>query len=156
MTQVHGRHCTPSNLIADQLAGWRIHIAAITGIFFLLRKSEFLETDPEKRSDITSCTRQDFRFFDEKEEVIPHARIGYVTAMRIRLTINVSKTDQSGFGTVLIHERQKGPGVFTCIVTEMEKWFRYTHDYCQARETDPAIRCCNLPTLSGSDLAKYT
>jgi hypothetical protein len=153
--RVHGYQCTPSDVITNQLAGWRIHIAAITGIFFLLRKSEFLETDPKKKSDIVSCMRQDLRFFDEKEEVIPHARIGHVSARRIRLTINFSKTDQSGFGRVLFHERQQGPGVVTCIVTEMERWFRYTHDYCRAREADPIMRCGDIPPLSGSDLAKY-
>jgi hypothetical protein len=51
--RVHGRQCTSFHLIADQLGGWGIHIAAITGIFFLLRKSELLDTDPMKGSDIT-------------------------------------------------------------------------------------------------------
>lgn len=153
--RVHGRQCTTSNLIIDQLGGWRIHIAAITGIFFLLRKSEFLESDPKKRSGITSCMRQDFRFFDEKEEIIPHDMVGYTIARRIRLTINFSKADQSGFGRVLFHERQQGPGVVTCIVTIMEKWFRYTYDHFQAQENEPVMRCRNLPTLSGSDLARY-
>jgi hypothetical protein len=86
--------------------------------------------------------------FDEKDEIIPHAMIGDATARQIRLTNKFSKADQSGFGRVLFHERQHGPEVFACIVTEMEIWFRYTHDHCQARETDPVMRCCTLPTLA--------
>ncbi len=64
------------------------------------RKREFLETDPKKRSDITSCKKRDFQFFDENEEVIPHAMIGHVTVMRISLTINFSKTDSNVSKTI--------------------------------------------------------
>jgi hypothetical protein len=153
--RIHGHLCTNTQPITDQIGGWRIHIASLIGIFFLLRKSEFLEIDPRKRSDITSCTRQDFHFFDEKEQSIPYSMVGRVMARRIRLTINFSKTDSSGFGRVLFHERQQGSGVVTCIVTEMERWFCYTRDHCQALVGEPVMRCRPLPTLLGSDLAKY-
>ena len=97
------------------------------GIFFLLRKGEFLHIQGMPN---TGIRRSHVCFFTEHDIRIPYRLIGsslYPPAHSVRIQVTFSKTDQSGFGRLLKHIRQPGPN-HACIVTELEKFVAYSRD----------------------------
>jgi hypothetical protein len=147
--------CAEGSPILDQMEGWRIHLALLTGIFFLLRKSEFLENNSKNRTDIISCKRNDFRFYNAQNQELPFNRIGIETAVSVRLVVQFSKADQRGSGRILFHKRQVRPEALTCIVSELESWFTITRDFYGAKAIDPIFRCQGLSPLSHTMLSSH-
>jgi hypothetical protein len=117
---IHNHVFGQSSTVQHQSTGKRIHVAILTGNFFLLRKSDFLEPYRNRITDIVSCKRKDFRFFDENEIPIPYEHVGHIFATRVRLFVQFSKADLRGCGRMLFHEQHPQHHVLSCIVTELE------------------------------------
>jgi hypothetical protein len=149
------RRCTMDDSRRDQLIAWRIHVALVTGIFFLLRKSEFLENTSRKGVTRRSLTRQDLKFYDEEKRELSYGEIGKVKASSVRLVVQFSKMDQSGFGRILHHYRQRGSKHQVCIVTELETWIHQTRDTQGTDVGTPLFHCTGLPLLSTAQLASH-
>jgi Phage integrase family len=101
-----------------------LYLAMRFGIYFLLRKSEFLYVSGKSSSGIR---RRNVEFYTAEHRLIPYGLIGHplCVAQSVRIRVTFSKTDQSGYGRLLEHVRQKdsnGP----CIVKELEKYVAYT------------------------------
>ena len=107
-----------------------LELALFIGLFFLLRKSEYLKCSGKgkgmKFSQVT--------FFDEHGVEIHLDKVGVIKAKRVHLNIPFSKTDQHGYGRILEHIRQEGHEA--CIVTKMESWFMRARDVLSAKEND--------------------
>jgi hypothetical protein len=118
------------------------------GIFFLLRKSEYLTTkDPTPPSSGAHILgRPSVAFFDRNNAQIPYQRIGHVPAYLIRLVIDFSKPDQLGLGRLLIHCRQDDTDV-NCIVSIMENWIASTRDPYELSESSPVWTIADYPDL---------
>jgi hypothetical protein len=95
------------------------------GIYFMLRKSEHLES---KLGTAQPLLRSNMMFFDKEGRIIPYAAIGDPSrvAHKVFLTVNFSKTDSSGYGRRLSHIRQYDPVGGFCIVRQLEEWIRKT------------------------------
>ena len=92
------------------------------GIWFLLRKGEYLKTSLNTGGIPRSC----LKFTDVDGRVIPYGVVGTVTATALHLTVKFSKTDRHGYGRLVAHQRQ-ADGT-PCIVTEMEEYVAHTRD----------------------------
>lgn len=99
-----------------------IKLAMLIGIFFLLRKSEYLESNSKSKKGIRFS---DITFFTRDGKKIPWDFIGKVSANSVHLSVLFSKTDQHGYGRMLQHVRQEGE---ICVVKELEKWFNESRD----------------------------
>jgi hypothetical protein len=111
---------------------WAVQLALKFGIYFLLRKSEFL---PGRAAGIfnTGLKWLNVRFFDKKGIRIPWTAIRFGCAKSVEILIPKSKTDQFGFGRLVKHDRVIGPN---CIVGELEKWATYVKMILKANESD--------------------
>jgi hypothetical protein len=83
----------------------RIFLALLFGIFFLLRKGEYLPSVRQKRRAdglVTGYvfTRDMLIFYNDRDEPIPYVLVGSIPAVSVRLSILFSKTDQTGHGRV--------------------------------------------------------
>jgi hypothetical protein len=144
------------------LAIMRIHLAMLFGIFFLLRKSEFLDERSAKAAAATAShdsphtpSRQSKKdspalrfhliFLDRNGKTIPYKLIGKITASRLVFDVLRSKTDQFGKGRFNSHTRQDSG---TCIVKLMESYISLTRDAYGAREMDPLFHVNGLTRLT--------
>jgi hypothetical protein len=142
-----------------ELAVRRLYLAMLFGIFFLLRKSEFLDETPARsgadggaggasasRTKKSPATRRFVIFYDkEGHEKIPYEKIGITRAFRIMFDVHRGKSDQFGKGRFNSHTRQASG---TCIVTLMEEYFGDTRDKYKVKETDPIFHVGALPRLT--------
>ena len=89
----------------EKLLRAQLYAALMFGIFFLLRKSEYLTTKdpPPTHSGARILRRRSVAFFDNLNARILYRQIGHISARSIRLIIDFSKTDQLGLGRLLIH-----------------------------------------------------
>ena len=133
----------------------RIYASLMFGIFFLLRKSEYLTAkDPTPPSSgARILRRRSVAFFDLNNARIPYSRVGICRAYSIRLVIDFSKTDQLGLGRLLIHCRQEEVDV-NCIVSIMENWIASTRDQYELNESAPVWQITNYPELTGDVLSE--
>ena len=143
------------------LAIRRLHIAMLFGIFFLLRKSEFLDETPVRgagaaaegaatsRTKKSTAQRRFVVFYDEANREIPYEKIGITRASRIMFDVHRGKSDQFGKGRFNSHSRQTSG---TCLVALMEEYFRDTRDKYKAKETDPIFQVKDLPRLTSDGL----
>jgi hypothetical protein len=149
------------------LAIRRLHLAMLFGIFFLLRKSEFLDETPVRgaggaaaaadgaagaatsRTKKSTAQRRFVVFYDEANREIPYERIGITRASRIMFDVHRGKSDQFGKGRFNSHSRQASG---TCLVTLMEEYFRDTRDKYKVKETDPIFQGGDLPRLTSDGL----
>jgi hypothetical protein len=127
---VGGCDCSDPTNLMSYMVGVRVVTALWMGIFFLLRKNEFLP-HPDNRNDMQEpCRRRNLRFFDERRLEIPYDRIGLQRASSVSLTLRFSKTDQTGHGRIVHHESTEDPGV--CVVHRLEEYIRISRDYFHA------------------------
>jgi hypothetical protein len=110
---------------SDRLKVRRIEIAMKVGIFFLLRRSEFLKCDNIKKTRVGTRI-EDVHFFRKDGQRISYSRVGKVEADQVFINILFSKMDQKGKGRVLRHVRQ--PDQKECIVQELEQWISTLRD----------------------------
>jgi len=152
--QPHGLNLVGRLPMARTLTA-RIYAALMFGIFFLLRKSEYLTIkDPAPSSSGARILRRhSIAFFDQNNARIPYQRIGHWQAYSIRLVINFSKTDQLGLGRLLIHCRQNDIDV-NCIVSIMENWIASTRDQYRLSESFPVWTIPDYPDLTGDVISE--
>ena len=89
------------------------------GIYFLLRRSEFLPC----RTSGGTCSRgllwSDVRFMDVEGRLIPFKSVSVAAADSVSVLVRRSKTDQLGEGRVRTHRKQRQGH---CIVTVLANW----------------------------------
>ena len=156
---VHGKFVNPDSLLC-RVIRCRVHAALMFGIFFLLRKSEYLVTHdpPPLTTGGRVLRRHMLAFYDPNNGKIQYAKIGQTTAYSIRLVIQFSKTDPTGQGRIVIHCRQPDSSGI-CIVTIMETWIAAIRDLYHLTESDPVWQIQGFPILNGdtiSDVMKAT
>jgi hypothetical protein len=94
--QVHGIHLTGPG-VEITLMRFRLQTTLFFGIFFLLRKSEYLTVDPTNRprpSTSRALLRSSVAFYNQENKRIPYREIGQIQAQTIRLTINLFIADK--------------------------------------------------------------
>ena len=123
----------------------RLITALWVGIFFLLRKSEFL---PEA----ASFRRHHLRFQDANRHDIPYQLIGITKAYFVSITIEFSKADQTGKGRIIHHSRQK-QHKDRCIVRRLEEYIARSRDIFGAQQSDLLFDIPTFPTLTTTMLA---
>ena len=116
-------------LYKDPLKREAILLAISLGIFYLLRKSEYLPTSKSRRGRKWKYVR----FLDRRGNVIPWESVGKIQAMEMILYVEKSKTDQFGLGRLVRHKLMPGPN---CIVRRMVAW---------------AVKCRNLYGATSED-----
>ena len=108
----------------ESLVKARLFLCLIMGVFFLLRKGEYLQSTRCKKDrqgdPIGYClTRNMLTFYTDNDDAIPYSQIGVLLATSIKLTMLFSKADTTGKGRVLVHYRQ-GTDSPICVVRDME------------------------------------
>jgi hypothetical protein len=89
------------------------------GIYFLLRKSEYLPHRGVSGQRVRGIKWGDFRFLDAMGNFISFERLGVDVVDTVSLVIQASKTDQLREGRIRTHKRQlKGH----CIVAVVVQW----------------------------------
>ena len=155
----------------QELAIRRLHIAMLFGIFFLLRKSEFLDETPVRegttgvgggtasargaarsKTKTSTAQRRFVVFYDDQNREIPYELIGITRASRIMFDVHRGKADQFGKGRYNSHSRQASG---TCLVTLLEEFFKDTRDRLGGtKESDPIFHVQGLPRLTSECLKK--
>ena len=90
-------------------------LALRLGIYFLMRKSEFLPTAKSRGAQWRHLV-----FYDQHGNVIPRRHLQPGAAHSVVNRIPFSKTDPYGRGRILQHYRQ--PATSPCIVSKLEAW----------------------------------
>ena len=93
-----------------------IETALKIGIYFLLRKSEYV---PSKGK--SGISWKQFSFFDKKGDKIEWKNISQERVQTITIDIPFSKTDQYGIGRIVTHVRAAS-GSECCIVESIVQW----------------------------------
>ena len=97
-----------------------IRMALIFGIYFLLRKSEFLPGRSAGKFH-GGLKWKRIRFFTSDGTPIPFPSVRLGTAKFVEINIATSKTDTLGYGRLVKHQRVQGPN---CVVHRLEQWAR--------------------------------
>ena len=127
-----------------------VKLAMTFGIYFLLRKSEFLPVNSAGKFH-AGLQWENIRFFASDGIVIPWKSIGSISAKHLEIKIPISKTDQLGFGRLVKHERVFGPH---CIVQKMEQWAKELRNMHQWKESDYLFHKVGSPSvLSDADVS---
>lgn len=127
----------------------RLTCALFFGIFFLLRKGEFLPKSCNARSQHRPLRRSDIRFLDEQQRVIPYHLVGHSRASWITITIIFSKTDQTGRGRIVTHHVDVlNPS--QCIVQRMEAYYLFSRDWFGAQASDILFEVPGCPPLTSA------
>ena len=113
----------------------RVVCALMFGIFYLLRKGEFVPKLVTSNCHHTPMQRCHLRFMDASHNVIPYALVGTIRSSWLSITIEFSKTDQHGRGRILEHYIDLDNPTH-CIVQRMEAYIQITRDMYGAAETD--------------------
>jgi hypothetical protein len=143
---------TRESLVKD-----RLFLCLIMGVFFLLRKGEYLQSTRFKKDRQGApigyrLSRNMFTFYTENDDAIPYTQIGVLIAKSIKLTILFSKSDATGKGRVLVHYRQ-GDDSPICVVRDTEQWIARTRDIYHLTMTDLMWDVPGLPQLTCDTIA---
>ena len=128
-----------------------IRMALMFGIYFLLRKSEYLPgLSAGKFHSGLRWAR--IRFYTADGLRIPFENVQKGTAKFVEINIAKSKTDQLGYGRLVKHQRTEGNN---CIVHRLEQWATICKDKCDATENDYifSINGKALPIVSDKEVA---
>lgn len=124
----------------------RIGLALLFGIFFLLRKSEFLY----KKATDQPATRHHLILYDQDDRIIPYAEIGIIRATRVLFDVHRGKADQHGKCRFNSHTMQDSG---TCIVSRLERYIAVTRGApYHAKATDVLFEVKGLPRLTAGCL----
>lgn len=96
-------------------------LAIRMGIYFLMRKSEYLPTGQSRGAKWRHLT-----FYDEQGNIIPRSSLRAGQAHSVVNRIPFSKTDPCGRGRIIQHYRQPPPS--PCIVSKLEAWAIFARD----------------------------
>lgn len=120
----------------------RLISALFLGIFFLLRKGEFLPTD--QAPNHIAFKRENLRFYDSTKQVIPYGKVGYVKAASLSITIVFSKADQSGKGRIT-HHMANFARPRDCVVHRLQEYIAASRNLYNAKAHD---RLFDIPTFA--------
>ena len=127
-----------------------VKLAMSFGIYFLLRKSEFLPGNSAGKFH-AGLQWKNIKFFTNNGAIIRWETIGIISAKYLEIKIPISKTDQLGFGRLVKHERVPGPH---CIVQKMEQWAKELRNNYQWKENDHLFfKTGHPPVLSDIDVS---
>ena len=122
-------------LIGDKLCieNLAIELAMKFGIFFLLRKSEFLPQSRKKKS--RGLKWKNIQFFDFNGNSVPLHKVTVSINHIKTLTIDIdfSKTDQYGAGRLVSHVRNDSG---CCIVNDVVNWWVVLRDHLNFDNND--------------------
>ena len=141
---VGGYVCSDRSNLMLYMIGFRVVTALWMGIFFLLRKSEFLPFSTHPNEMQEPCRRRNLRFFDGNRTEIPYHSIGLRPAASVTLHLRFSKTDQTGHGRIVQHESTCDSS--TCIVHRLGEYIRVSRDYFHATADSVLFSVPGLPT----------
>ena len=102
----------------DMVFQQAVKMALIFGIYFLLRKSEFLPGRSAGKFH-GGLMWSNIRFYAADGTIIPFIAVRLGAAKFVEIKIGRSKTDQFGFGRIVKHQRVQGNN---CIVHKVEEW----------------------------------
>ena len=125
----------------------RITCALLFGIFFLLRKGEFLPHPDKPASAHRPMLRSSLRFMTADQQEIPYNLIGHLRASWLTITIEFSKADQTGRGRIVTHYVDVGNPEH-CIVQRMEAYIVTSRDLFGARASDPLFHIPGFPAFT--------
>jgi len=131
----------------------RITTALLFGIFFLLRKGEFLPKPAFCSTRHPALLRSHIRFLDDSQHEIPYPLIGIRRAWWVTITILFSKTDRTGRGRILTHYADPTTP-HNCIVQRLEAYFVMSRDWFGAAPSSPLFDIPDFPTLSTDVLTR--
>ena len=100
---------------------WALDLALKFGIYFLLRKSEFLPGSRLLSGSGAQGVGMRFkviRFYREDGGIVEWKKVGVGCAKSVEILVPRSKTDQYGYGRFVRHNRVAGDN---CIVKELER-----------------------------------
>jgi hypothetical protein len=89
------------------------------GIYFLLRKSEFLPHSGVRGEQCRGLRWKDIEFMDTHGRFVLWADVSQFVVETVSISIVMSKTDQHGEGRIRTHKRQRNGH---CIVSVMVDW----------------------------------
>lgn len=124
-------------------------VALRTGIYFLLRKSEFL---PNNQGSQQGLQRKDILFFDNLGFTILCSLIQRGQAKSVKIIIPFSKCDQFGKGRNILHVRQTNRD--RCIVRDLEEWVISTRVELGAGESDFLFMIKGKVLISSEQITK--
>ena len=127
----------------------RVGTALWVGIFFLLRKGEFLPSC--QSSNHCPFRRSNLRFWTEERTEIPYDQVGQIPARWVSVTVVFSKADQSGRGRILHHHASLN-GTGQCIVRRLESYIAVTRTSFGAKAEDALFDIPGFPTLTTETL----
>jgi len=125
---------TKLHAIAFHMNVTRLTCALLFGIFFLLRKGEFLPKPIVINCHHVPMRKSHLRFLDEKHCEIPYQFIGHKRASWLTITIAFSKTDQTGRGRIVTHHIDVANPT-QCIVQRMEAFYVLARDHFGSLDT---------------------
>lgn len=125
----------------------RLTCALLFGIFFLLRKGEFLPKVERSNGQQLSMRRSHLRFMTEDQREIPYPLVGTVRAHWLTITIEFSKADQSGRGRIVTHFIDVANPT-QCIVQRMEAYYMMSRDSFCASATDILFDIPGFPLVT--------
>jgi hypothetical protein len=110
----------------------RLMAALFLGIFFLLRKGEYL---PKQAHNHNPFQRRHLRFYDQHKNTLAYHEIGHIPATSLSITIVFSKADQSGRGRIVHHEANNDSPQ-NCVVHRLQQYIAMSRDLYGAQEQD--------------------
>ena len=125
----------------------RLSCALMFGIFFLLRKGEFLPHPDKQPISNHIMLRSNLRFLNDDQSEIPYGSIGKARAYWLSITIVFSKTDQTGRGRIVTHYVDTTQPRY-CIVQRMEAYIASSRDLYHAAHNDPLFHIPGFATLT--------
>ena len=131
----------------DQWKREAILFAIELGIYFLLRKSEYLPTS----SSNFGRQWKHVKFFAIDGREIPWGDIGRIEAAEVLLNIDKSKMDQFGRGRLVRHKAV--PGSF-CIVKKTVAWAVKCRDHLGATQSDYIFKVRDRVLVNDIEMAK--
>ena len=142
--EVGGYVCSDRSNLILYMIGVRVVTAMWLGIFFLLRKNEFLPYQNDSRGMQEPCRRRNLRFFDKQRLEIKYDHVGLQLAASVSLNLSFSKTDQTGHGRIIQHESTDDQT--TCVVRRLEEYIRVSRDYFHATADSLLFSVPGLPS----------
>jgi hypothetical protein len=123
-----------------------IMFALELGIYFLLRKSEYLPTSRTNKGRQWKFVK----FIGRDGKVIPWAFVGVTPAVEMILKVDKSKTDQFGRGRLVRHKEVEGPN---CIVKKIVAWVVRCRDELGAGPEDYLFQVGDRVLVKADEMA---
>jgi hypothetical protein len=131
----------------------RLITALFFGIFFLLRKGEFLPKQIRANCHHVPMQRYHLRFLDAQQQPVPYHSIHPQSVQWLNITIEFSKADQSGNGRITTH-RLDPDNPRNCVVSRMASYIALSRDAFGAAVHDLLFTVPSFPHFDSSSLTE--